>query len=179
VDYVHRHELLQTLITDMDEAQDLPQRAQALLESLEDGRAKLYVTWKCLSQRRRDAIHFQQGDYLPLVVRGAKQDCLCAHAWRHDDELIIAAAPRWFMSLMIESGTPPLDERVWQDTLIELPPDTPSAAYMNIFTGEHLESTSFEDEDGQGLALRAAQVFAHFPVALLRQELVKVEQRPL
>jgi malto-oligosyltrehalose synthase len=179
VDYARRRELLQALTADMAETQDLPQRARALLDSLEDGRAKLYVTWKSLSLRRRCVGHFQQGDYLPLTARGAKADCICAHAWRHDDALIIAAAPRWYMSLMSEGGMPPLGETAWTDTLIELPPETPSAAYVNLFTGERVESARFEDAQGQGLALRAAQVFAHFPAALLRQELVKAEQRPL
>ena len=173
VDYTCRHERLQQLMIDMDETQDLCRRARSLLETLEDGRAKLYVTWRCLNLRRHDAAYFRQGDYLPLAARGVRQDCLCAHAWRHDNTLIIAAAPRWFMSLLGEGGTPPLGETVWQDTLIELPPETPSATYLNLFTGERLETARFEDADAQGLTLRAAQVFAHFPVALLRQELVK------
>ena len=178
VDYGRRRELLEGLMADMDETQDLRQRARSLLETMGDGRAKLYVTWKCLSLRRRYAAHFQQGDYLPLAGRGARQDYICAHAWRHENTLIIAAAPRWFTSLS-EGGTPPLGETVWQDTLIELPPETLSAVYLNLFTGERIESTSYKDEGQQGLALRAAQIFGHFPVALLRQELVKAEQRPL
>ena len=179
VDYARRKELLQTLMADMSEAPDLPQRARALVDSLEDGRAKLYVTWKCLSLRRRSPEHFQQGDYLPLTVRGARADAVCAHAWRYENALIIAAAPRWYAGLMGESGSPPLGEALWRETLIELPPEPPSTAYVNLFTGERIESTGLADTAGQSMALDATRLFAHFPVALLRQELVKDEQRPL
>ena len=175
VDYGRRLGLLQGLMSDMADTQDLEQRARALLDTLEDGRAKLYVTWKCLSLRRQHAGHFQHGEYLPLNVRGTGQDCICAHAWRHGDTLVIAAAPRWFADLMDEDGAPPLGETVWRDTLIELPPESKTGGHMNLFTGERIDSTALEDSPDRGLALRAAEVFAHFPVALLRQELVKAQ----
>jgi len=175
VDYVRRRELLQVLMTDMADTQDLPQRARALLDTLEDGRAKLYVTWKSLGLRRRYAAHFQQGEYLPLTVLGANADCLCAHAWRYDNSLIIAAAPRWFAGLMTESKAPPLGVAVWRETRIELPPESMSAAYVNLFTGERNVSTMHKEPERQSVVLGAAQLFAYFPVALLQQELVKEE----
>ena len=162
-------------MTDMAETQDLPQRACALLDTLEDGRAKLYVTWKSLSLRRRYAAHFQQGEYLPLNAQGANADCLCAHAWLYDNSLIIAVAPRWFAGLMTESKAPPLGVTVWRETRIELPPESASATYVNLFTGEHIVSTMHEESERQAVVLGAAQLFAHFPVALLQQELVKEE----
>jgi (1->4)-alpha-D-glucan 1-alpha-D-glucosylmutase len=166
-------------MADMAATRDLPQRARAMLESLEDGRTKLYVTWKCLSLRRDCSAHFQQGEYLPLATRGVNADCVCAQAWRHDDSLIIAAAPRYFASLMSEGGASPLGTAVWRDTAIELPAESHPADYVNIFTGERLAATSAHDPADQALILRAAELFANFPVALLRQELVKAEERPL
>jgi (1->4)-alpha-D-glucan 1-alpha-D-glucosylmutase len=175
VDYVRRRELLQALMADMADTQDLPRRARALLDTVEDGRAKLYVTWKSLSLRRHYAAHFQQGEYLPLTALGANADCICAHAWRRDNSLIIAAVPRWFAGRMSEGKAPPLGEAVWRETRIELPPESSSAAYVNLFTGERVVSTMLEEPERQGVALDAAQLFAYFPVALLQQELVKEE----
>ena len=168
VDYARRRELLQVLIADMNETEGLPQRARALVDTLEDARAKLYVTWKSLSLRRRCTAYFQQGEYLPLAVDGVNQDCICVHAWRYENDLIIAAAPRWFTKLMSKGNAAPLGAPVWQDTVIMLPPEVPPAEFRNLFTGERLAATSVpEEESKQSSVLRAAEVFANFPVALL------------
>ncbi|MEJ2652891.1 MAG: hypothetical protein P8173_14140, partial [Gammaproteobacteria bacterium] len=90
VDYTRRRELLQALMADMSETEGITQRARALVDGLEDGRAKLYVTWKSLDLRRRCTAYFQHGEYLPLAARGANEDFICAHAWRYENDLIIA-----------------------------------------------------------------------------------------
>ncbi|MEJ2566337.1 MAG: malto-oligosyltrehalose synthase [Gammaproteobacteria bacterium] len=180
VDYTRRRELLQTLMADMSETEGITQRARALVDGLEDGRAKLYVTWKTLDLRRRCTAYFQHGEYLPLAARGTNEDFICAHAWRYENDLIIAAAPRWFATLMSKGSTSPLGAAVWHDTLIILPPEVPPAGFRNLFTGERIATTAApEEEPKQASALRAADVFANFPVALLRQELVKADTQAL
>jgi (1->4)-alpha-D-glucan 1-alpha-D-glucosylmutase len=166
-------------MNDMTMGPELPQRVRALLDNLDDGRAKLYVTWRCLELRRQCASHFQHGEYLPLTVRGAYADCLCAHAWRLENELIIAAAPRHFLTLMEDSVQPPLGITAWRETLLELPTENLPAHYVNLFTAEHLAISVSQAPSGPVVTLRAAELFANFPVALLRSELVKTEERPL
>ena len=80
---------------------------------------------------------------------------------------------------MDESGAPPLGVPVWGDTLVELPMGTPEVDYTNLFTGERLTASSLSTASGQVVTLSAGELFAHFPVVLLRQELVNADERPL
>jgi (1->4)-alpha-D-glucan 1-alpha-D-glucosylmutase len=168
VDYARRAAMLRDLKWELREDRpDLAERARALVDRLDDGRAKLYVTWRCLDLRRRCAEHFRHGEYLPLTVRGPRQDFICAHAWRHDGRLIVAAAPRWFASLMREGVNTPLGEAAWADTLIYLPPAEASREFVNLFTGETVHSVACAETEACTQALHAATVFHSFPVALL------------
>jgi maltooligosyltrehalose synthase len=57
----------------------------------------------------------------------------------------------------------PLGAEIWRDTRLLLGDADPSLRWRNVFTGERLTAV-----DGPGgLALAAADLFAHFPVALL------------
>ena len=64
------------------------------------------------------------------------------------------------------SGRPPLGPETWQETRLPLPGLDPALRWRNAFTGEVLMS---EDNNGQP-SLAAADLFAHFPVALLIAE---------
>lgn len=177
VDYPRRAALLDVLKRDLAEDHpELAPRARLLLEDIADGLPKLYVTWRCLNLRRRFGALFRHGEYLPLAVRGSRQDFICAQAWRHEGRLIIAAAPRWFGSLMREGIDTPLGETAWGDTLIYLPPDAALSEFVNLFTGEVIRSTACAETEACTEALQAAAVFGRFPVALL---LVKEDARPL
>jgi len=53
---------------------------------------------------------------------------------------------------------------VWENTLIELPPDAASRGPLrNVLDGAELQTVSH----GEGRAIPAAQALARFPVALL------------
>jgi maltooligosyltrehalose synthase len=56
-----------------------------------------------------------------------------------------------------------LGEAVWGDTWIKLPDDDSVRHYENIYTGQQMAAVPW----GNNWALRAADVLAHFPVALL------------
>jgi len=168
VDYRRRAMLLRELTAEMNEAQpELARRARALVDSIADGRAKLYVTWRCLNLRRRRADHFRHGEYLPLAVRGPHQDFVCAHAWRHNGRLIVAAAPRWVASLLLEGVSTPLGEAAWADTFIYLPAGTGGSDFHNLLTGETLSSLACPEVEACTESLHAADAFRSFPVALL------------
>ncbi len=163
VDYAHRQRLLQQLekLTAVADSELAP-RVRALLDTMEDGRVKLYLTWQALELRGQYPQVFRDGSYTPLEVYGPRAEHLCAFARLHEQNLVIAVAPRWFARLS-EDTQPPLGPAVWQDTFIRLPSDKPANRYCNILTGEQLSATESEDK----VVLAVADVLANFPVALL------------
>src|SRR5690606_37971866 len=156
VDYGRRERLLRALETEL--ATPEPGRVRALLERIEDGRAKLYLTWKVLSERRRLSALYRDGEYLPLGVEGAQAERVCAFARRLDDALVVTAVPRW-VATFTRAGAAPLGE-VWNDTWLELPRP---GRYRNLLTGEEW----LAEARGQGHGLAVSAAFRSFPVALL------------
>ncbi len=133
--------------------------ARSLLDSMADGRAKLYVTWRALSCRRDHAELFRAGDYLPLAVEGKRAEHLCAFARRRGGELAVAVAPRLFARLMEGGEVEPVGE-VWAETRVEVP--EAEYEYFNVLTGETLKA----EGDGTRAWLPLDRVLANFPVAL-------------
>ncbi len=74
------------------------------------------------------------------------------------------AAPRLMAALIDETDRLPLGERAWGDTRVSLADPSQAASWTNLFTGERV--TVDHDADGNG-GLRAANIFATFPVAVL------------
>jgi (1->4)-alpha-D-glucan 1-alpha-D-glucosylmutase len=124
------------------------------LKHWRDGRIKMYVTWKGLQLRRSHADLFREGEYIPLGVTGARSDHVVAFARRYHDQWCIVTVPR-LVARLTRSGTPPLGEKAWRDTLIQLPPDAPSS-WTNVLTGEAISSP-----------LLACKLFSTLPFALL------------
>ena len=167
VDYHRRHRMLAELR--QIEASDAAQ-VRGLVDSISDGRCKLYLTWKVLQFRREHAELFQRGEYLPLRTSGEHASNLCAFARRHEGALAISIVPRLYLRLLGEREQPPLGEEVWGNTLIELPRgyDTPTAAgadaaIRNLFDGSRVPLV----RHGDRAAVRAADVLSNFPVAML------------
>ena len=129
-----------------------------MLETLPDGRAKLYVTWRMLRLRRERPVLFQRGDYIPLAARGARAEHICAYARRVQGEWLVIVAPRWF-SRLGDGETPPLGEQAWADTRIELPADAPGS-----FTGVFNQGRVQRKKAGE---LEVAEILRDFVVALL------------
>src|SRR5262249_14767951 len=115
---------------------------------------KMYVTSRILQFRREHRDLFHQGEYIPLRVTGERADHVIAFARHLHDEWCVVAVPRLCVSLT-RSGTPPLGEKVWQDTQIELPADCPTQA-TDVFTQKELSIKL------------AADLFDSLPVAVLR-----------
>ncbi|MHB8115754.1 MAG: hypothetical protein ACYDCW_14195 [Acidithiobacillus ferrivorans] len=78
VDY-RRRDLLHWL-AGAARGQDKTALARDLLDHLEDGCAKLFVTWRALDARRRFPEVFAGGAYLPLAANGARADHVVACA---------------------------------------------------------------------------------------------------
>jgi (1->4)-alpha-D-glucan 1-alpha-D-glucosylmutase len=136
---------------------------RALLDSLPDGRAKLFLTWRLLQLRRALPQLFSHGDYRALRAHGEQASHLCAFARRHEGAWLTVIAPRLCRRLLDDPARLPLGEAVWQDTLIELPRDQALAAVRNVLTGASLEPLVHL----QGGGVAVAQALADFPVAVL------------
>jgi (1->4)-alpha-D-glucan 1-alpha-D-glucosylmutase len=162
VDYASRRAALESLKALAADAEALPARVRALLQSPHDGRAKLWITWRALGLRRRRPETFEKGDYHAIAAAGARAQHVVAYARRRAPAGVVAVAGRLFASLGLDAGVPPLGEAAWGDTTVDLsfiPAGTP---LENVLTGESLTAT--------GGAVPLAQVFAHFPGAILAYE---------
>ncbi|HEV7930690.1 MAG TPA: malto-oligosyltrehalose synthase, partial [Nitrosospira sp.] len=170
VDYEKRRAALQAIKA--MHAQEGPARcAQRLLENMQDGRIKLYLTWKTLAFRREREPLFRRGDYLPLKTGGGRAEHICAFARRDGNEILLVAVPRLFHALLRDEGDGrdiPIGESVWTDTWLELPPDLDPVPeqWINVLTGETVLTRTLKEGEKRGLEL--AQLFRTFPYALLR-----------
>jgi (1->4)-alpha-D-glucan 1-alpha-D-glucosylmutase len=158
VDYAKRQELLIALHNAL--TVPVPARVRALVAHLDDGRAKLYLTWKVLSFRRDHAALFRDGDYTALGTDGDSADHVCAFARRHAERTVVTVATRWF-ARRVPDGALPLDG-VWKNTWIEAPQ---VGTYINVLTGEKNDTMMRAGKP----ALVLSALLAHFPVALLTQ----------
>ena len=163
VDYLHRHALLES-IEAVDAQQDgRAARVQLLLNELDDGRAKLFVTREVLGLRRELESLFREGSYEPLTVNGERAEHVCAFLRRHGSDAVVVVAGRWYTRLGGEGEDLPLGESAWGNTGIDLPAGPWSRA-ANTFTGESYEIGGSPERRGFALA----ELLARFPVALLQ-----------
>jgi (1->4)-alpha-D-glucan 1-alpha-D-glucosylmutase len=164
VDYGLRRRLLDEVKARAAEAgPGLAEFARSLTAEKEDGRVKMYVTWRALHARRDNPGLFTAGEYLPVDVVGPRRDHVCAFVRRQNGALAVAAAPRLMTRLVPEVGGLPVGAAVWEDTRLLLPGAEPGRRLRNVFTGEEVVPAEYE---GQA-AVAAAEVFANFPVVLL------------
>ncbi|MEZ5582378.1 MAG: hypothetical protein R3F37_06075 [Candidatus Competibacteraceae bacterium] len=164
VDYSRR----QTLLAELQglfavDLQEQANRARSLLDTIQDGRIKLYLTWRTLNLRRDCAALFREGDYTPLSIHGDQAEHVCAFARTWEDQEVIIVAPLLFVSLLDGEVTKlPLGVEVWGNTHLTLPQG--KASYRNVLTGETLAPLEAEE-----VTLALADVLANFPVALLKK----------
>lgn len=134
-----------------------------LLETPEDGRLKLYSTWRTLCLRKEHADLFQQGEYLPLGVEGAKAKHVVAFARKSGTTRALVVVPRLVAGLLNDIDLPPIGSQIWDDTHVLLPLRDGSEKYRNAFTGEVLNV----QKTGEYAKIGVSEALAEFPVALL------------
>ncbi|MGD0960265.1 MAG: malto-oligosyltrehalose synthase [Methylomonas sp.] len=164
VDFGSRQEMLATL--QILAGRETPQRllgVKALCETLEDGRAKMLVVKSALALREKWPEVFQQGKYLPLTVRGEQATHVCAYARLAGKRAVITVAPRFFVNLLGKNELLPLGEKVWGNTVVELPFHRRDQQYTCVFTGKVLTPIQHKS----GCRLPVAQIIAEFPAGLL------------
>jgi (1->4)-alpha-D-glucan 1-alpha-D-glucosylmutase len=119
-----------------------------LLHRWEDGRIKMFVTWKLLELRAHHAELFRDGSYEPIDA-GPN---VVAFIRRHNKDAALIAVPRLIANL-VKPGKLPVGD-VWGDATL-----TAVGKWQNVFTGAKLE--------GDELAL--SRLFATFPAAVLEK----------
>jgi (1->4)-alpha-D-glucan 1-alpha-D-glucosylmutase len=164
VDYALRERRLAELTGRLADG-DPRELAAELVERWEDGRIKLYVTWRALLLRQALEALFASGDYVPLTASGSAAEHVFAFARRTDDAAVIVAVPRLVATLMRDRDFALPDAHAWKGTTIDGPAAIVGGRWRNVFTGEEVEAR--EGEEGASLA--ADRVFRGFPVALLER----------
>ena len=157
VDYTRRRELLDAL-----PAPDSPEPSlvSELLAHPEDDRLKLFASATMLRARRAAHDVFRCGSYEPLAVEGSAREHVFAFARVLGQRQAIVAVPRLVATLRPDGDAPIGD--TWRDTRIAVP-DTAPPCYRQAFTG----ACANVIEDGGRRWIRAADAFAHFPIAFL------------
>jgi len=164
VDYTRRQQLLQEMLSWDEESDCEPGcRARSLLNSLEDGRAKLFLIFKALRFRREHVTLFQQGGYIPLTAHGPAANHLCAFARHLGRQVALVVAPRLCATLLGEKKQLPLGTEVWEQTYLEIPSEIEAMDFQDVLTGVLL---SVAKHEGRRL-LPADRILRNFPVALL------------
>jgi len=157
VDFKTRAKTLDELI--QQEAQGQESLIQGVLDSWEDGRVKLYVTYRALNVRKSYSDLFQDGEYIPLQVVGHRQEHVCASARRRGEEYALVIVPR-LLTKLVRVGVIPVGREVWGEDLLLLPEGVPER-WLNSFTGEKLKVS------GSKNGLKLSDILYSFPVALL------------
>lgn len=135
---------------------------RGLLACPEDGRIKLFLTWKALSFRRDHGDLFAAGDYLPLSASGGKKEHLLAFTRRRGDRWAIAAVPRLVTRLASPGGFP-LGKGAWGTRDLLVLPEGAPRRWRDVFTGETLEAVG----PGRGGGLPLHVLFQDLPAAFL------------
>ena len=138
---------------------------QRLMSSPRDDRLKLYVTTMMLRFRRARRGLFEGGVYEPVEATGANRDHVFAFMRRYERAQLLLVVPRLVTTLAPDPDVPPLGERVWGETSLVLP-GAAASCYRDVFTDCCVHP---RDDHGRATA-RAADVFEHFPVALLESQ---------
>lgn len=159
VDYASRRKRLAQLQEDFKQAPRRGERLRQLAERIEDGDAKLFLTWRLLTLRREQPALFQQGSYQALSVEGPHAAHLCAFMRSHEGVTLVVLAPRLFARLLRDQSS--LAAFNWEGTRVEMP--AAAAEYRNWLSGEALKT---REHDGRRW-LHVQDVLAAFPVGAL------------
>jgi (1->4)-alpha-D-glucan 1-alpha-D-glucosylmutase len=154
VDYVRSREIFENLKR-WGSAPDTSSIG-SLMTTPEDGRVKSYLIWKTLCLRQQHAAAFQQGEYLPLPVAGAKAGHVVAFVRRFEGAAVLVVAPHLISGLLSDTDLPPIGSQIWEDTQVVRPLGLGKKS-QNVFTGE---VAGLETE------ISVSKLLAEFPAAL-------------
>jgi len=163
VDYARRKDALRELHQAPQSAQERSAFARELLQSKDDGRIKLFLTWRTLSERQRKPELFTAGEYLPARATGSHAEHVFAFARRKGSNLAIAIAPRFFSRLMPSSDPDRYDGSIWADTRLIIPGVAFPTQLIDVLSGRAISVNA--RTEGGCIALKEA--LTELPIALL------------
>jgi (1->4)-alpha-D-glucan 1-alpha-D-glucosylmutase len=153
-----------------------------LADHWRDGRLKQAVLATALAIRSSAPELFTEGDYIPLVVRGARAEHLVAFARRLQSVAAVVMVCRRPACLLI-ADTVKIPSAAWDDTHLPLPEELRAITFSNA-----LDPCAAPSRDG---VVNIAATLARLPVALLvsqaqppeyfamqRREMFKTSRRP-
>ncbi len=126
-----------------------------LTNSIHDGRIKMFLIYRALQARQKNAQMFRLGTYIPLETAGKYKDHVIAFARVCKSAASVTVVPR-FMTSLVDQGSLPLGPAVWGDTVVALPENM--LLVRNAITDQKINC---KEKLPVGEALR------HFPAALL------------
>ena len=160
VDYAQRVALLD----EIGQHDPSPAVARSLFYARVDGRVKLFTMLRALAARHALPQTFAQGDYVPLRTSGAGADHVFAFARTHDRGVSVTCVPRLVASLPGGGSDPTVGASCWTDTTIIVPSSIHGHELVDAFTGQPAALRVRDDGEAH---LDVADLFGHFPVALL------------
>jgi (1->4)-alpha-D-glucan 1-alpha-D-glucosylmutase len=160
VDFARRRAMLEELQTFARmPASERAGSVQKLIETPDDGRAKLWVIAQALALRRDDPELFAHGEYRALRTAGSKARHVVAYVRSLRGRGVVVVTGRLYASLGPPAGTPPLGALAWGDTRVTQDPVCAGAPLVDALTGAARDAA---------MPLPIAEAFAHFPGAILR-----------
>jgi (1->4)-alpha-D-glucan 1-alpha-D-glucosylmutase len=158
VDYVRHEQAFRKMLAELNSpGASLGQ----LLEFPDSGHLKLYVIWKTLCLRKRDADLFEKGNYMPLAAVGSRSEHVVAFLRTLHNKHALVVVPRLVSGLIEGAEQPPTGPKIWKDTHFHLPAGAPTR-FRNALTGQLLD---FEALDSP-IKVNLSAALANFPVAL-------------
>jgi len=132
VDYPLRRRMLAEL-EERAAHEPLAQLCRELGRELPDGRAKLYLTWRGLSLRRRSPTLWREGEYLPVNAEGELEGHVCAFARERDGNAVLCAVPRLMAKAGAQTEGYPFPPNLWSGTSLVVPDELREVE--NVLTG--------------------------------------------
>ncbi len=154
VDFEKRREMLESILDQEDS--NIDQLIQALLNTIEDGRIKLFLIHRSLKARKSHPELFRKGSYMPLELEGKFKNHVIAFARQYQNQWAAVIAPR-FLTYLVQDGDFPFGREIWKDTEVIMP-DCPTFEWRNVITSEALSTSR---------VLPIGDILQSFPVALL------------
>lgn len=135
---------------------DEPGRGMADRAGWTSGGIKQRLIRSLLRLRASAAEFFEQGDYRPIQVKGAKADHMLAFSRQDEQHCLVVAVPRLIAPFCGKAGMS-LD---WADTRLALPQPCDAMLWIDVLDGT-------EKNFGPGPDLSAVEIFSAWPVAVL------------
>lgn len=154
VDYELRKKYLSEF--DLVTPQELGQHLENLKQDYRSGRIKMYCLHRALVLRREIPNTFENGDYIPLQVKGELREHVLAFARKDAENTVLVVVPVMVTQLFTEE----LQLKDLQQELKIILPENLKGSFKNVISEEEFSS---EDIDVQ-------ELFKKFPVALLKQK---------